>query len=561
MLGLMRLASRAGRLTVGAAAGFLSSMAWGACTVESSSSGPMLVPHCVDEAGNATCQQNQPGRPYCNTCKPASENQGCSDQPPPPACQVGGTATSFTSGSDESSTSDGSTTMSSSPTTSITGADTGTGTDAATTGPGPACASDDGTLDPDCESADASRPYCVDQTCVGCVGAGGDDFCGELEPGNAPACDGDSGLCVTCIDAPEAFSCGGNTPVCDASGACMACDAHEDCPDTACHLDPVDPAYGSCFELSEVVWVDNGEICPGQGTMADPNCSLAQAVSNVTAGENVVIRLAGTGTPYTENVVFAEDAVVAIIGEDGPTLSGVPGVNSPSIALQAGIVYLGKVRINDNDRTHGLDCDGARVWLRNGEARGNDGYGVYSSGPCDLVISRSSIHHNLGGGVRALGGKAAIDNTAIALNGDGSRGPGLNLQFAEVDLVYDTIVGNAAPGTADNIACLDVTGVVRNSIVVGTGLASIDLDCFTLDYDYNAIDTNGFTGPEGKLIGDPYDAGWFQNPAVGDFRLQSPDLTPFGDVALWQEGDPPFDADGTPRPQGGELGYAGVDQP
>jgi hypothetical protein len=43
--------------------------------------------------------------------------------------------------------------------------------------------------------------------------------------------------------------------------------------------------------------------------------------------------------------------------------------------------------------------------------------------------------------------------------------------------------------------------------------------------------------------------------------LAAPPLTPYGDVALWVEGDPLDDAEGTPRPTDGSLGYAGIDEP
>ena len=44
-------------------------------------------------------------------------------------------------------------------------------------------------------------------------------------------------------------------------------------------------------------------------------------------------------------------------------------------------------------------------------------------------------------------------------------------------------------------------------------------------------------------------------------RLDDGPTSPFGAVALWLDGDPPLDIDGTSRPMGGEFGYAGVDEP
>jgi hypothetical protein len=85
-------------------------------------------------------------------------------------------------------------------------------------------------------------------------------------------------------------------------------------------------------------------------------------------------------------------------------------------------------------------------------------------------------------------------------------------------------------------------------------------DCFVLDFSTNAIDTNNFVGADSVLVG-AYDANMFVNPNEGDMRLDDPPTSPFGGVALWLLGDPPLDIDGTARPMGGEVGYAGVDEP
>ncbi len=62
-------------------------------------------------------------------------------------------------------------------------------------------------------------------------------------------------------------------------------------------------------------------------------------------------------------------------------------------------------------------------------------------------------------------------------------------------------------------------------------------------------------------VDEAYNPLWFNDADDGDFRLGAPPLTPFGDIALWVEGDPPVDADGTERPLDGSLGYAGADEP
>jgi hypothetical protein len=76
----------------------------------------------------------------------------------------------------------------------------------------------------------------------------------------------------------------------------------------------------------------------------------------------------------------------------------------------------------------------------------------------------------------------------------------------------------------------------------------------------NALDNSNFAVGTNVLV-PGYNAAQFVSPINGDLRLAAPPLSPFGSVALWEEGDPPLDADGSPRPTDGSLGYAGIDEP
>jgi hypothetical protein len=563
MLRRMSLGPRPGLFTSGLlfVAGTLAGAA--ACNVDTTGTPPMLAPHCVDEFADQTCSFRFPTKPYCDKCRPASDDQGCSATPPQtPACipDDPGAATFTTTGMDTdpstgSTTQVGTTLDSSSISASLTDGETG-----GDTTEGFICAGADGTFDEECADRDDTTPYCVQGVCTGCSDAGGNEFCSTVAE-TTPSCDIATGQCVSCLDAPETFSCEDATPVCSDTGACTPCSSHDQCPDTACHLDPSDVRVGRCFADDERLWVDNTAICPGLGTEASPNCSLESAVSTIAAGANVVILVADTGVPYDENPTMAADATVAIRGQGGPVVSGFAADDTPSIVIQDGIVYIDSLRINDNANNHGLTCDGATVWLQNSELTGNDLYGVFGEGPCDMRVEAVNIYANDRGGLRQFGGRLELYNTAIGLNGDGGGGPGLNLLLAEVEILYATIVANAAAGTADNIQCLDSSGVVRNSAIVGVTTNSVQLDCFTLQFSRNAIDTTNFVGADGTLVDVVYNANWFVNPAGGDFRLGAPPLTPFVDAALWLEGDPEFDADGTARPQGDVSGYAGVDEP
>ena len=106
----------------------------------------------------------------------------------------------------------------------------------------------------------------------------------------------------------------------------------------------------------------------------------------------------------------------------------------------------------------------------------------------------------------------------------------------------------------------NASGTLRNSIAQGVDPFSIALDCFMFDFQHNALDNSNFA--QGTNTQVPlYDPIQFVDPDIGDFRLVAPRLSPYGDVALWETGDPLYDADGTARPTDGSLGYAGIDEP
>jgi hypothetical protein len=520
-----------------------------ACKVEPGNPGPDFTVHCADKLGNETCAAEYPDRPFCSLCEPKAESMGCvATRPAAPVCRpdptpsTSGDTLAADSSSSSSDGSSGSTTMadgSSSSSSSSTGA---------------ACSGDG-----DCAALEVGTPYCIAGFCSSCVAAGGNEFCGELEA-TTPACDEETGACMGCQDATTPV-CAGQLPVCATTGACVPCSRHDECSSGACHLAQSDPFFGECFAESERVWVDNDQICPGQGTAAVPNCSLAQAIGSLADGANRVIIFQSATVARAEDITLAANANVAVIGQGGPLVIGTVangGAGETAFVVDAGTLYLQGVRIVDNDDSHGMRCSDATIWMQQAEVRGNARTGLFGSGPCDVVIENSVLHHNEDGAVRMLGGTLRIDNSVIGENGAIGGAAGLTVQLAKVDVLYSTIAGNVAAG-ADSLQCFNATGSVRNSIVSGAAANSVDLDCFTLSFERNAVDTAGFVDSDGAMVG-AYDSDWFVNAAGGDFRLTSPESTPFGGIAQWQTGDPELDADGTARPTT-EPGYVGADEP
>lgn len=531
-----------------------------ACNVEPDAS-PQFASHCGDVSGDSTCAVSHPRQPFCNLCVPVEEDEGCVDTPPVPACRPGGGGVGGDGGTDDGEgTSTG---------------DAETGTDDDTSGGGDTLAADDtgtssstggevegclneGAFDEVCEASDPERPFCIEGACSSCGDAGGDLFCGEVDTAT-PACDLVAGGCVACFDAARAV-CGASQPVCDTvSGSCAACSTHDDCPESACHVGDDDPLLGACFLPEEVIWVDGTAACPGAGTEDDPTCSLTAAVNSVDEGESAAIFLVA-GDPYDEDVQASVAATIAIRGVGSPSIVSEDATAQPSLDVRDGArVYLSNVRLNDNTSESAIECRNASVVIDDVEIADNGRWAVFTTGPCAIDIGAARVHHNTLGGVRMLGGMLSLDNAAIGANGNGSAGPGVQLFHADIDAVYSTIAGNDGFGP-DTLQCEgDVGGSVRNSILHGADPESVELDCFSLTMDFNAVDSSSFGSGTNTEIG-AFVGAYFSDLSEGVFTLGAPPLTPYGGVAQWQKNDPRFDADGTARPLD-EAGYAGVDQP
>lgn len=527
------------------------------CNADPEPGGVSFVQHCSEAGGDSTCVANYTNRPWCSLCADQAVNQGCVAAEPVPQCSPNGGIFPYTTGpgtgDDPSTTSgttaDGSDTVSVDETTISLDGTSSTG-DEPCEGSG---------FDNTCADRDAALPYCDEGTCVSCMDAGGDQYCAGTIGSETPACDTARGTCSPC-DGVMRSVCSGQSPICGDSGACEACEEHSDCPDTACHLSSNDPLVGACFEDTDVRWVDTTAVCPGMGTQASPSCSLQGTLSGLGAGDVRVIKLVDNGA-MNQQFTAAGDVTVAIVGEGGvPVFAGNPGSAGGAFVASGGsLLYFDGLRFNGNPLSHGISCGGSEVWLTDSEVANNAGWGIFDTGPCTLQLRRTTLHHNALGGIRVIGGALTLDNSAVAVNGNGAAGPAVELQFGTLSFLYSTIVGNDG-GTSDSLTCNMAMGEIRNSIVQGVDPFSISLDCFMLTMENNALDNSNFAA--GTNVQVPlYDEVQFVDPDTGDFRLQAPPLSPYGGIALWLQGDPVFDADGSERPTDGSLGYAGIDEP
>lgn len=481
--------------------------------------------HCADADGDATCAAHHADgtRPYCVRAGCAPElRDGCSSTPPDPSCYVpcGAQACGASSSGDlPTSTSDG-------------GVDT-TATPASTTmntsGSGSSVDSGSSSTTGGCEPCSADAPICEGGACIACADAAEPDAaCAAIDP-DRPLC-GPTG-CVQC-NAEDTSHCTGTVPVCDvASGACIGCTAHEQCPLSACLF-----GEGSCMPPAQLWYVDGDADCGlADGSLAAPYCTIAAALANIGQAQRGTLRIAGLGGPYVESSEIDANRVVAILPTtDDPVV--VTGTSAPTFAVDGATLLMQGIRLQGNGQAPAISASAAGiVWLRRMEIVLNQGGGISIVEDSDLHVDDSVI---------GAGGTGLADRQALYAEG------------STFDVVYTTIAGNDGTGNA-SIRCVTSVGSVRNSIVIGLDPPSIS--CVGLVVDNSAVDTGGLGGA-GNMQFDAFVGGWFLDPAGGDFRIVGG--TVLEGIATWEAGDPLHDLEGADRPGvDGAVDVAGADLP
>lgn len=484
----------------------------------------LLPNYCGNSDGDAYCAREAPDRPYCvlglDECFDAANlgefSNGCVADTPPPECYTpcgvdNGDAcldpTNPTGSSGSGSTTD--------EPSSTTEGETGTETDGPSTTSGPECMDN-------AECMDAALPFCVDEVCSPCsasVDVTPDEACAGLDEAT-PLCIGDA--CVQC-SASNASACEGTTPLCDdASNTCIACSFHEECQDNldlpACNI-----ATGACFS--------NDAVTPVNLSGAN---ALQNAVNAVADGaEHAIVITGGSGL----HTVTVDGGKTIAIVSDSDAVRTINGSTSAVLTVTGNgtTVFLHRVRLEDSD---------------------DAGVSVESS--ATLYADSTQVIGNDGGGIElAAGTSGFLRNCMVGRNGDEFASTTGIDSAGDLNVLYSSIIANDGDG-ADSLLCGGGAAVVRNSIFIGSDASSID--CGTLDASNSAFD-EAVPGDENENVG-ALDPGWFQSLASADFRLTTAGQSEFADVATWELGDPPFDFDGTDRPNtDGAADYAGADVP
>lgn len=397
-----------------------------------------------------------------------------------------------------------------------------------TSGPPPQCEDPDGTYTDVCPP---DAPFCVGWACVRCSDTDPLATCATAEGAPGPVCDV-NGACVQCT-AEDATACSGTTPICDpAANACTACTAHNQCPgDAGCHL-----FEGSCLPSDAVFMVDSGApMCDQAG---QPYCSITSALAAAGTGTQATIRVAAGA--YIESVVIGSDAVVAIVGTGDVTIAANGG--SPSVQLSTGGTgYLSAMAVDNLAAAPGIESAGD---LR------LDGVTIQDA-DTGLLSTEGRVHlegvriiNNALTGV-SVGGMddVVLRNVIIAANGTGTAPRGFVTSAATpFSMVYTTIAFNAGTNAGAINCAGEATRTVRNSILVSNSFMN------TINCGESLTVTN-------SVVADPDHEGEPTNvPVLDDTGLLFGAAFEIGTgsvaegVAVWLDGDPLVDINGTTRP-------------
>jgi hypothetical protein len=483
--------------------------------------------HCANRERDATCVELELG-PYCSAC--ADANFGCVSQEPEPVCYPDGAATSPSSSAG--------TTMESG------GTDTDTDSEGeSSSGPPPACVTD--------EECPEGNPYCIEGTCGTCDLAP-EGFCGERDPGKA-VCHQAWGRCVECTEVAN-DACADPSKWCGADFTCGGCYVHEHCLQSAC-----DMSRGTCLPPENVFYVDNDECTEGtmDGSMGDPFCTIQQGVTSIPVGQRgtVIVR---KGNTYTEGILAQNSRTVAVIGQQFPSIIV---ADEEAVVVSAGDkLYIAGVQVRSTGDV-GLRCNGnSELWLDN--VRVDQSVTGIEAGPCDLHIHRSEILLNEEVAIQLTG---SGDNTHMRMTssmvvGNSTAGawPAIRSTTSHFEILYSTVVA----GSYKTIECAGGNaGPVRNSVVVSSGLESVD--CPWAEFTDSVHDGGDakFRGDDNVLVG-TFDPAWFEDLDSNDAHVNAPGSSPFADVARWDVGDPIRDFDGERRETTpGVRNFAGADEP
>jgi hypothetical protein len=405
----------------------------------------------------------------------------------------------------------------------------------------------------------------------GTSGTTGPD-CGTCR-GSTPVCDPATLDCVQCLTNDQCP--GGDKAICDPdSHSCRGCLRHSECA-LACERD-----IGVCFPPDQTaeIEVSTEQPCPPSSCIDQPCCSVSDAIDKATALPNpyVVIRLAHGTAAFDSNPIHINELTgdgkrIAILG--GPGLGRIEAnIATPLLNLEmldpAAVqlktkLYLSHLQISGGA---GVRCSKAtRLRIDDSTLIANgSGTGLQVSN-CTADVERTTILNNAGGIEAHAGAIVGLVNTIV---GGSSSQPELRVDSgSQLSGVYVTVADHPfADGSLLNCPeAADVT--LRNSIFVAGKNDSVPnpILCDTPLHLHHSAVAPPTLVPKGESnfpVVDPALELPFKSWAAHDYLLDPTKPPGSAFAAIWTDGDPKTDINGTLRPTSdGTPDYAGADVP
>ncbi|MCX4247880.1 right-handed parallel beta-helix repeat-containing protein [Paraliomyxa miuraensis] len=291
---------------------------------------------------------------------------------------------------------------------------------------------------------------------------------------------------------------------------------------------------GVCLSMDSVVHVGPGQTFG----------SIASAVASFGAvARGTIIVHKGT---YAEPLVIDEGQVLGILASPGdlPNLTVLFG-GEPRLLVTDGTIIMDGLSISGNGGEPAVQVRGLAAWL---------------------WADRNRIVNNFGGGILVEeGAKATVRNCFVGGVLANVEALEVNDVGTVVEVSYSTLIAGSGLDGGDGTHALQCSAFpynpsvsVKDSIVHDTNDDDSHDECAGAVLNNNALEFdragNANVGPYSIM------SNWFTNP-YSDFTLTMAGDSVFDNIAEWNEGDPPTDILGTPRPGDGMADYAGAHIP
>lgn len=286
------------------------------------------------------------------------------------------------------------------------------------------------------------------------------------------------GLCIECTASTDCTD--SLKPTCDATtGDCRACKIDGDCASGICRkagdypeTPPVSGLMtGQCVSPTNIAYASNnasGCSDTGAGTMAQPYCSVAKAM---TAGK-AYINVLASATPYPALTVGSGNVVLI-----GPGRDASPTATFPSVTVNGGATLaLSGVSIAASAvaPAGAVTCTaGGTLYLRDAVITNTPGRGIDAESGCaKLYVERTRINNTTAYGI-IIGGTGAtvtqyrIVNNALVLCGSPGTGEEYAVKLGTKSSPTGYFAYNTLNKNNKGLIC-DTDRTINDSIVAGS---------------------------------------------------------------------------------------------